>query len=494
MPFPTGVQFRAFLLSAMLAPSTALAQEEGDLLVEARESLTPDGEDFEFEVGTFYVAENREELMTRTIGIGFVRFRSLQQPPSGPPIFLLPGGPGGSYVRPLENAGLREQARMIGRFSQYMGGTDLVLVDQRGASARGDVLMATSPAASPPENRAATLEDSISWYREFTEQVVAEYQESDVDLRGYTVIECAHDVAELATALGYDQITLCGTSFGSQWSFAIMRLYPELVVRALLSGVEPLDHGYDMPSHVFAAVRRIWKTIDEDPSFAEFLPEGGMAAAAEAVIQRLEREPIQYQRAGDTSFLGPEDFPWRDPALILQLYHDDLTPWTSGAFGDGGVAGGPRTILGPLIDSSLGVTPKRRHQLWTDPAVRYLTRSNFALYLATAELWPSPDVGDDFRTPVECDIPVIFAQGDWDLSTPIENTYEIAPYFTRSRVLVAERGGHGVLEPIAAQLPEVWAEIENFLHTGDFDGIPSHVLLEPSVRPRTPMVDVTGEG
>lgn len=139
-------------------------------------------------------------------------------------------------------------------------------------------------------------------------------------------------------------------------------------------------------------------------------------------------------------------------------------------------------LLGPLIDSSLATTPERRHRLWTDPATRFLSRRNFAPYLASADTWPSPDVGDEFRTPEVCEIPVVFAQGTWDTSTPLENTFEIAPFFINSRVIIAERGGHGVLDPIANQLPEVWAELVEFVTTGDMADIPVRVRLQPSRR------------
>ena len=82
----------------------------------------------------------------------------------------------------------------------------------------------------------------------------------------------------------------------------------------------------------------------------------------------------------------------------------------------------------------------------------------------------------------ERDIPVVFAQGDWDLKTPVENTLEIAPWFVNSRVLVAERGGHGVLQPIERELPEVWETLREFLRTGSMEAIPHRVRLAPSMR------------
>ena len=179
---------------------------------------------------------------------------------------------------------------------------------------------------------------------------------------------------------------------------------------------------------------------------------------------------------------GPDEFPWNDPAQILALYHRHHEPFRRLALQGRVDRSGSVPLIGPLIDSSLGVTPERRHRLWTDPATRYLGRGNFALYLATAEIWPSPDVGDEFRTPVLCDIPVVFAQGDWDTKTPLENTFEIAPFFTNSRVIIAERGGHGVIEPIFEQHPSVGEELLDFVRTGDLEGLPARVRLAPSRR------------
>jgi hypothetical protein len=144
-----------------------------------------------------------------------------------------------------------------------------------------------------------------------------------------------------------------------------MRLHPEIVARALLSGVEPLDHGYDMPSYVFAAVQRMWRSLDEDPQFMPYLPQGGMAEAAQSVIQRLEREPLSVEFkdrvSGETktiAVIGAEDFPWNDPTRILELYHGHSQPLGQAL----ALAGQSRmqriSLVGPLIDSSLGVTPE----------------------------------------------------------------------------------------------------------------------------------------
>jgi hypothetical protein len=134
-------------------------------------------------------------------------------------------------------------------------------------------------------------------------------------------------------------------------------------------------------------------------------------------------------------------------------------------------------LIGPLIDTSLGVTPKREYLLRTDTGTEFLGQWNFDSYLATADIWPTADVGDEFRTEVISRIPVVFAQGDWDTSTPVENTLNIAPFFPNGRVLIAHRGGHGVLSPIAEHLPDVMSVLLEFLQSGSTVNLPARVTL-----------------
>ena len=105
-----------------------------------------------------------------------------------------------------------------------------------------------------------------------------------------------------------------------------MRLHPGIVARAVLSGVEPLDHSYDMPSYIFAGLQRMWRAVDADARFKPYLPEGGMAEAARVVIDRLESEPIRLERrdaetgeAVAEGVIGPDRFPYHEPRCIRRL-------------------------------------------------------------------------------------------------------------------------------------------------------------------------------
>jgi len=478
----------AFWCLAAAEARQAGSPKAGDVVLEAASLTTPETGKVDFETGTLTVPENRSEPKSRLIRVGFARFRALSPSPA-PPLFHLPGGPGTSLLAPLkpENKNL---ASALKRLERYRRAGDVVIVDQRGYSERGDVLTYTHRSAGEPFDQPGSVARSTAAFAEMARAAVAEYTRKGLDLRGYTVKECADDVDDLRRALGYDKITLVGTSFGSQWSFAVMKRHGDRVARALLSGVEPLDHGYDMPSHVFAAVQRMWWEAEKDPRLQALLPPGGLLEATREVLQRLDRAPVRVNvkdpKSGGsvTVALGREDFQ-RDafrkgaacPAFVLSIHRERYEEWATEVLARRRSQDSVHRIIGPLIDTSLGVTPKRAFLLRTDVGTEFLGRWGFDAYLATAELWTTPDVGDGFRAEAECSIPVVFAQGDWDTSTPVENTLHIAPYFPNGRVLIAEHGGHGVLEPIAQHAPQAWAKLFEFLQTGSTAGIPARVTL-----------------
>ncbi|MGO4781173.1 hypothetical protein AB4084_37395, partial [Lysobacter sp. 2RAB21] len=90
----------------------------------------------------------------------------------------------------------------------------------------------------------------------------------------------------------------------------------------------------------------------------------------------------------------------------------------------------------PLIDTSSGISDARRHRVQTDPAVDWLGTWRFAIDIASAPAWPTPDLGDALRTPEESPTPVVFVHGDWDTSTPVENTTGLLPYFRNGHAIV----------------------------------------------------------
>ncbi len=455
-----------FTQSAKADPNDRKA---GEIIIEPASLTTPNGETITFELGTLYVPENRSDPRARIIGVGFARFR----PPHStgvPPTFHLDGGPGTSFLEGLKPGDNKQPMPGI---DLYRSIGDVVFIDQRGFSDRGDVLKFKYRTTGHPLDRPLSLARESDGYAAMSQAAVGAFTRRGFDLRGYDIKECADDVNDLRKALAYDQIILVGQSFGSQWSFAVMRRHPEIVARALLLGVEPLDFGYDMPSHVLAAVQRMWWEAEKDPQLKPYLPMGGLMAAAREVVRRLEAAPAQVkvknEKTGETITisLGKEDFQRTfatekggdEPAFVLSLYYGHYDDWAQAALNFRQVREAEEVIIGPLIDTSLGVTPRREYLLRTDG------------------IWPSKDVGDEFRNEIVNHIPVVFVEGDWDTSTPIENTLSVAPYFLKGRVLIVEHGKHSALKRIVEDAPEIVTALMEFVRTGNTANLPTRMTL-----------------
>src|SRR5688572_14600916 len=316
------------------------APKPGEIEIKPWALRTPAGERIECELGTLYVPENRQNPASRTIGIGFLRIKALQ-PTGAPPTFHLPGGPANSYLLNL-NANKANEAERIAPLGYvedialYGKISDIIYFDQRGYSqAAREVLTHAYQTPEYPLDQPGTLERDTKEFIDAARGALAELEKKGVDPKGYTAHECAADVDALRKALGYDKVVLVGQSFGGQWTFTTMRLFPQIVARAIISGVEPLDLSYDMPSYTYGAMRRMWFAAERDARFKNYLPSGGIAAAVRAIIRRFEKGPITVsvkdEKTGKdvTVALGRDDFrpSPAEPAAILAIYHGHYDAW-----------------------------------------------------------------------------------------------------------------------------------------------------------------------
>jgi pimeloyl-ACP methyl ester carboxylesterase len=487
--FPIARIFAALLFVAWpaggaIAASQPVRHRAGDVVIETGAVVATGGKRIPYEIGTLFAPENRKVSGSRIIGIGFARIRA-KRPTGAPPIFVLPGGPGRSYLNAFTGRDA-VSGKLLADLLAYTAAGDVVVIDQRGWSTRGDVLELAVPEQSLDEPRSHGAE--IAAMTALAHRAVAAYPGKD--LAGYTVVQCAEDVNDLRIALGYARISLSGQSFGSQWSFAVMRLHPDIVARAVLSGTEPLDKAFDMPSQILASLQRVAWEAEQDPRLKPYLPDGGLMGAVRTVEARLRAAPLTVQLPASTTrsqrriTLGVGDFqasllrsPASWPAFILSVYHGDYAGFAAESAQRRANIEGPARLIEPLIDASLGVPAVRGHILQSDPAVEVLGDWDFGALMASAKAWPTPPMDDVFRAPVVNRTPVVFLHGDWDIATPIENMLGMLPYFPNARAVLVHRGTHRSREPLFAQRPDIAAQIMHFLRSGESDGLPVEVSL-----------------
>lgn len=473
----------AGLLAAGLTACADLAPETGSTGVIVPMPIgTADGSHVAAEFGRITVPENRKASGGREIAVGFIRIPSTNPEPAEP-VFVLPGGPGLSvyYMVDPTLLPLMQALASVG---------DVVIVGQRGN-------FGSSPHLRCGGSRAG--DDALAPLAGNARQCRDVWTAAGIDLDGYNVVEAAADVEDLRAFLGYDRITLSGVSFGSHWALVTMREYPDSIARAFLGGVEGLDHSYDMPSDVLAAVRRIAGYAERDKRLAPHVPETGLIGALEQAVERLEREPARWYdseldeeveiTADDVRAVARRDLSDRGgvvalPAKILRIHEGDLAP---------AAAERRRTRQWPVapaftytIDCASGLSEERARAIAEDPAAGIIGRVNY-FYERDCPIWDVADLGSAFRAPYASDIPVLIVQGDWDTATPIENLGEVTPMFSNATVVTATRGTH--LVSVYAMLdPAIAQHILGFLATGEAAGIPE------SFDAWVPEFDVSGLG
>lgn len=460
-------QDTVFMLTLRMLLMLASAQTPGTFTLEAKHAP------LEWELGTLFVKENREAAKSRVIRISFARIKGPKDS-KAPPIFFLPGGPGASMLGTFSASDANAQRRLA-MFRRYASVSDVIVFDQRGFSL--DRLQEPDVGAVPLD-RPHTLDAEIERWRRFAKALPA--ANPGADLAGYSIKQCVEDVDELRKALRYERISLVAGSFGSQESLAVIRLKPQIVARAVLSSVEPLDAALDHPSQLYAALQRIAFDADHDSRLAPWLPPGGVLAAAQTVRERLLRAPVSVTVDGATIVLGAED--WQTamlpddaaewPALVLDVFHGHFEGWAKLVLEERRRTSPFFAAINPLIDSTLTASADRRASLRTDPALALLGGWGTEPHLQTK--WPPPDVGDELRRRVVSQTPVLFVHGDWDTSTPIDNALGLLPYFPRGRLIISHRGEHGQATYLAREAGDA---LLAFLRDGSLDAVPTEVTL-----------------
>ncbi len=293
-----------------------------------------------------FVPENRNDPNSRKIPLHFFRFPA-KDTATLPPVVFLGAGPGEPYSTEVFYKGRRAEAWRyeLNFVNQHR---DVILINQRGNSSspgmqipefrykwnNGDSLDKPFDLALMGQNRKAAYAAKIQTY-----------QESGIDLRGYDILHFVDDIETVRQHLNVEKIALIGVSFASQWALGYVQRYPKNVDRALLSGVEPLDHNYDDPQERWRVLEKIERYAETDPNIAKDLPKIGLLEAFKTVIPRLEKKPETVVLKGIDdgkdltivvgaddlrySYLNPESGTYANdaqswPKYITEMYRGDF--------------------------------------------------------------------------------------------------------------------------------------------------------------------------
>lgn len=422
------------------------------------------------EMGMLEVPERHAQPDGRKIKIRYVRFsRSKGATGENHPIVYLAGGPGGSGV--WSAAGDRYPL-----FDSFREVADVVALDQRGTWGTEPRLICPGSVGYPLD-RPTELSTLSEVARPFLEECWKHWSET-VDLSAFNTVESANDLEALRIALGAEKLTLWGISYGTHLGLAYIRQYPDRVHRAILAGVEGPAHTYKLPERVDVVLHRVAAAIEADPDAREVIPD--FVASYRAMLERLQREPatveLVHPMSGEKTaiVIGPEDLrraaystlgEREDIEELIEraasVLDGDLTALGMAAVG--GRMESRRSAMALSMDCASGISPERRALVKEQAPSSLLGNRSLSLWAACPH-WPVEDLGEEFRSAVESDLPVLFISGSLDVKTPPENAEEVLPGFPNGRHLVIEGGSHDDDLLLSPGLPEAML---SFLRGGE---------------------------
>lgn len=404
----------------------------------------------EAELGSLRVPRHHAQPDAATLTLRFVRLRA-RQASTMPPVIYLAGGPGGSGI----DAALGVRWPVFDAVRQH---ADLILLDQRGTG-RSEPPPACPRAASPvwPTDVVLTAEMASRAMQQEIMRCLAAWRANGIDLDAFTTIESAHDVNALREALGVEQVSLWGMSYGTHLALAVMRAHPARVARVVLMGTEGPDHTFKAPLEADALLDRLHRWAARDREAGVFTRDlrGDLARA----MTRLDSAPIEVTLPG-----MPTSAPLRLGVFDLQLTVAGLLgrTQTSGLLPVmlHGLLRSDATLFGQLamqvrqqitrvsamslvMDVASGASPARRALVAAQERESVLGRAlNFPWPDLRADALGLPDVGDAFRAPLITATPTLFVSGTMDGRTPVSNASEVRRGFRDATHLILDEAGH----------------------------------------------------
>lgn len=408
------------------------------------------------------VPEDRSEPGGRQVELPVVR-TDVPVERDRPPIVVLHGGPGGGVVDSWAS------------WTTVLDdlGHQLVLYDQRGGGR-------ARPRLDCPEHAAALAADLATdrpWREEraAVAEALGECHDrltaSGVDLDDYDTPSSTRDLEDLRRALGAEQLTLVGSSYGTRLALDYLRTHPDRVAALVLDGADPPDElGAPTSARAEDAVGRVLDACEQDADCARRYPnlratfDRAMAsfdaAPREVAVFGPDGAPSTMVVTGDDLFAG----------LYVAAYDSDVIPLLpsliSAIEGDGDtildtfasrVAPAlSATAAGAFLsidcaDAGAGARPEPADA--ADPG----RASTLALAgsLPYCDQWPVEPVDDRFGEDLQVDDapPVLVVSGELDPVTPAEVGERVAEDLDGHHVEVP-RGGHAAMlaAPCAQQV------------------------------------------
>ena len=421
----------------------------------------PSGRSLDAERGLLMVPSCRKQDESPAIALSFVRVPARRDCGLAP-LVVLAGGPGVPAIGAFET-GFFEHAN---RFAEIC---DVVTFDQRGANSALPNL--DNPA--PPHydlDTVLTRETFLDAQRESARGLATYWRERGIDPNDYNTIESAYDVNDLRRTLNVPKINLHGASYGSHLSLAVLKQHGEHIDRAILCIVEGLDDTHKLPVNTDRHFRHLSELARTDRNLKGEFPD--LESEIAEVLDAFEREPRTVKFANTDAHTPAGKFAVQLvignalgsirairelPAFVRQLAKGDLATLTRRL---------ERRLTGPGIhgmqltmDYASGASAERARLIEAQRHDALLDDSFNLPFPFVGDVLGVDDLGDEFRVPVQSDVPTLFCAGTLDGRTPIANAEAARRGFPHSHLVIVEGATH--------ETPELLLDVQTAFLRGE---------------------------
>ena len=374
------------------------------------------------------------------------------------PLFLLAGGPG--------QAASDLYTSYAGAFARINRNHAIVLVDQRGTG-RSAPLM-----CHYPDDWQQSV-DNLTELAAATRSCLAKLGDR---VRFYTSSVAVTDLDRVRSALGYDQIDLYGSSYGTRVAELYMRRYPQFTHAVILDGVTYPEQaiGPDTPSDGEHALNLIVARCRQSPDCAAAYPElqselTGLRHRFGPEIQNLTlNDPsgglplqIQFGRTMLNASLRFLSYNASEASLLPTLIHQgaqgNLAPLAAQTImmarqiGDQLASGMQNSVICTEDQPLFATSAADRQRI----AQTYQGTDQLDALAEICKVWPRGPLDADLHTALHSEVPTLLLSGEADPVTPPEDAERAARGLEHHRLLVLDGEGHG--QAATACVPKLMA-------------------------------------
>lgn len=394
--------------------------------------------------GVLKVPSDRKTGQGKTLDIHVAVLEATSGKAAPDALMLIAGGPGQSAISTF--------TPIMQIFERSRRSRDVVLVDIRGTG-RSHLLQCPEP---PNPLEEGTLDDT----REQTKQCLEQLQD---DPRHFTTVAAMQDLDAVREALGYPQVTLFGHSYGSRAALVYMRMFPEKVRAAILSGVAPphQTHYQHAARYMDQVLQGMFSRCQNEAACQEAFPqlEGELEQLLTQLEGKLATVKLQHPRTGKdlevplsrdglAGLLLRLSYSTTTLAMLPVLIHSGVTEQDLRPLAAQGLMTNPgMEDMAVGLNASMTCSEDRR-LLDLEKARAEAQGSLFGTlavdhFTARCEVWPAGELlREDALQPVVSSIPTLLISGELDPVTPPESAEAALAHLSKGRHIVVKDAAH----------------------------------------------------